>query len=466
MKSIDYIGGRKMKIKKLLALSTSLCLLVSLAACSGKSNTNESAGSKSEEKVLKIAGLNGGYGTEHWKELAAKFEAANPGVKVQLTLEKNIADVLRPQIQAKNVPDIIYLSVGSEGKLTDTLIKEKAIKDITDILSMQVPGESVKVKDKIIPGFTDTLITNPYGDGKTYLAPLFYSPCGLFYNKALIGEGKKYALPKTWDELLALGETAKKDGIALFTYPTTGYFDAFFYALLNEVGGANLFNKAMNYDSAAWSSAEATKAFELVGKLAKYTHKDTVAQANKEGFTKNQQLILDNKALFIPNGTWLPGEMKNAPRANGFEWGFTALPKVTASGDAYSYTFFEQMYIPEGAKQVDLAKKFMAYMYSDEAAKIIYEKSGNAAVQPIVGSSKLMKDGDANKLYFSVYDNGAKAAMGGFAAAPAVEGVDLTSAEGILFGTVNSIVTGNKTVDQWQKNVVEAAGKIKKAIGQ
>lgn len=454
-----------MNIKKIIALTASVCLVASMAGCSSKPASNEAGSktSKTEEKVLKIAGLNGGYGIEHWKEIASKFEAANPGVKVQLTLEKNIADVLRPQIQAKNVPDLIYLSVGSEGKLTDTLIKEKAVKDITDVLSMQVPGENVKVKEKIIPGFTDTLITNPYGDGKTYLAPLFYGPCGLFYNKALIGEGKKYKLPQTWDELLELGETAKKDGISLFTYPTTGYFDAFFYALLNEVGGPSLFNKAMNYEESAWTSAEATKAFELVGKLAKYTHPDTVAQANKEGFTKNQQLILDNKALFIPNGTWLPGEMKNAPRASGFDWGFTALPKVTASGDSYSYTFFEQMYIPEGAKQVDLAKKFIAYMYSDEAAKIVYEKCG--AVQPIVGASKFMKDGDANKLYYSVYDKGAKAAMGGFAAAPSVEGVDLTSAEGILFGTVNSVVSGNKTVEQWQKAVVEAATKIKKSMG-
>lgn len=449
----------KINMKRLVTLSTSLCLLVSLAGCTSKTTTSSTK--PAEGKVLKIAGLNGGYGVDHWKELASKFEAANPGVKVELTLEKNIADVLRPQIQAKNAPDLIYLSVGAEGKLTDTLVKEKAIKDISDVFDMQVPGENVKVKDKIIPGFTDTLITKPYGDGKTYLAPLFYGPCGLFYNKAFIGDGKKYKLPQTWDEFLALGETAKKDGVSLFTYPTTGYFDAFFYALLNEVGGSGLFNAAMKYDDTAWSGPEATKAFELVGKLAKYTHPDTVAQANKEGFTKNQQLILDNKALFVPNGTWLPGEMKNAPRANGFEWGFTALPKVTANGDSYSYTFFEQMYIPEGAKNVDLAKKFMAYMYSDEATKIIYEKSG--AVQPIIGASKIMKADDPNKLFYSIYDNGAKPAMGGFAAAAPVEGVDLTSADGILFGTVNSVVTGNKTVEQWQKAVVDAAAKIKKA---
>lgn len=457
-------------MKKIVSLLMVFSLLLSMTACAPKTEApvatpeppnQPSESPEAENKVLKISGLDGGYGVEHWEELVSRFESANPGIKIELTLEKNIAEILRPQIQAKNLPDLIYLSVGSEGKLTDTLIKEEAILDITDFLDMEVPGEGVKVKDKIIPGFTDTLITNPYGDGKTYLAPLFYGPCGLFYNEALFGEGK-YDFPETWDDLFELGEEAKKDGIALFTYPTTGYFDAFFYALLTEVGGADLFNKAMNYEEEAWTSKEATKAFELVGELAKYTHPDTVSQANPEGFTKNQQLILDNKALFVPNGTWLPGEMADAPRAEGFKWGFTALPKVDPNGDQYSYTFFEQMFIPEGAKEVDLAKEFMAYMYTDEAAKIIYEKSG--AVQPILGASDLMSDDDPNKLFYSIYDNGAKAAMGGFAAAPPVEGVNLTSADGILFGTVNSIVTKDKTVEQWQQEVIEAVAQIREAI--
>lgn len=420
------------------------------------------SGLAANAKVLKIAGLDGGWGSEHWEELARRFEAANPGVTVELTLEKNIADVLRPQIIAGMYPDLIYLSVNAEGGLTDALIKEEVILDITDVLDMEVPGEGVLVRDKIIPGFTDTLITNPYGDGKTYLAPLFYSPCGLFYNADLFGEGK-YALPQTWDEFLALGEIAKSDGIALFTYPTAGYFDAFFYALLNVVGGPELFNQAMNYDVEVWSGAEATTVFELVGELADYVHADTVAQANAAGFTRNQQLILDNKALFVPNGTWLPGEMKDAPRADGFEWGFTALPKLTDDGDAYSYTFFEQMYIPEGAREVELAKKFMAFMYSDEAAAIIYANSG--AVQPIIGASDLLADDDANKLYYTIYNDGAKAAMGGFAAAPTVPGVVLAAGgNDILFGTVNSLVNGDTTAAKWQADVIEAVGKIKAAI--
>ena len=443
-------------MKKLLALITSALLMVGAVGCA--SNDNDKSGS--EEKVLKIAGLDGGYGREHWDALAKAFEEKNEGVKVELTLEKNIAEILRPQIQSGDVPDIIYLSVGSEGGLTDTLISEKAIVEITDLLDMKVPGEEVTVGEKIIPGFTDTLVTNPYGDGKTYLAPLFYSPCGLFYNASLFANGG-YELPETFDEMFALGEKSASEGSALFTYPTTGYFDAFFYALLNEVAGAETFAKLMNYDVEAWKSSEVRQAFDVVGELAKYTHENTVAQANGNDFAKNQQLILDNKALFIPNGTWLPGEMENAPRADGFEWGFTALPKVTEGGDSYSFTFFEQMFIPAGAANEDLAKEFMAYMYSDEAAKTIYELGG--AVQPITTASSLIGEEDPNKLYYSVYDNGAKAAMGTFASATAVEGVDLVSADGILFGTINSVVNGTKTVDQWYNEVIKAVEAISAA---
>ena len=42
----------------------------------------------------------------------------------------------------------------------------------------------------------------------------------------------------------------------------------------------------------------------------------------------------------------------DAPRADGFKWGMTALPAVKAGGDSYSYTWFEQAWIPSGAEHV------------------------------------------------------------------------------------------------------------------
>lgn len=437
-------------MKKLVVIM--LASLLVLVGCGSKGTEGDN--NAGAEGVLKVAGLEGGYGKEGWEKVVAAFEETKGGdVKVELEMVKNIEDVLRPQIQAGEVPDVIYLAIGSTGKLTDTMIAEKKILEISDLLGMTIPGEEATVESKLTDGVAKTLRTSPYGDGKLYLTPHFYAPTGLFYNAGLFEE-KGWTVPTTMEEMLALGAEAEKEGIALFTYPTTGYFDAFFSALLNNVVGPEQFEKLMNYDVAAWEDPKTKEAFELVGELAKYTHKNTVSQANGEGFTKNQQLILDNEALFIPNGTWLPGEMAEAPRAEGFKWGFMSVPKVNS--DTYSSTFTEEVYIPSDAANPELAKEFIAFLYSDKAVEIFAQ---NGAIQPTKNATEFIKD-DENKLYYEVYDNGAKANSVGFAAAETVEGVNLTDADGILYGTVNEVVSGQKTVDEWYNEVIEAVKKI------
>lgn len=408
-----------------------------------------------EEQTLKVAAFEGGYGADMWSEVVKAFEASHPGVTVELTIDKKLEDVISPAMKAGDYPDVVHLATGREAALTETLTKENALLPLTDVLDMTVPGEDVKVKDKIIPGFLDTLATNPYGDGVTYYAPMFYSPCGLFYNAGLLKE-KGWDVPTTWEEMWALGDTAAEEGIALFTYPTTGYFDAFTYAALASAGGSDFFNSCMTYEDGIWESADATKVFDLVGQLAKYTEGTTVANANNDNFTKNQQLILDNKAIFCPNGTWLPGEMADAPRADGFEWGFMAIPAVNAGGAGCSFCWFEQMWIPAAAQNQDMAKEFVAYMYSDEAAAIFAKST---AIQPITGVSESL-EGD-NKMFYSIYDNGATAVMGGFASTAPVEGVNMLDT---LCGTVNSIVSGDKTVAEWQAAVEEVSDKLRAAM--
>ncbi|WHY00187.1 carbohydrate ABC transporter substrate-binding protein [Neobacillus sp. DY30] len=442
--------------KKALLAGMSALLSVSLIACQSSKVDNSSDGKNSgEKKTLHVAALESAYGKDMWTKVIEAYEEANPKVDVELTVDKNLEDVISPNMKAGNYPDVVLLGTGRKLALTETLIKDQALEDITDVLDKNVFGEDVKVKGKLVPGFTDTLATNPYNDGKTYLAPMFYSPTGLFYNTSLLKE-KGWEVPKTWDEMWALGEKAKAEGIALFTYPTTGYFDAFFFSLLLEAGGPDFYNKAMQYKDGIWESPEATKAFEIVGKLAEYTETTTVANANDKDYTKNQQLVLDNKALFMPNGTWVVGEMGEAPRADGFEWGMTALPAIEENGDRYAFTFFEQMWIPAAANNKEAAKEFMTYVYSDEATAIFAEAG---AVQPIEGiSEKLTGD---NKLFYSIYDSGAKAGMGGFAATEAVEGVSMADT---LFRTIDSIVSGDKNVKDWQKAVEKVSDQLRSAL--
>ncbi len=389
---------------------------------------------------IKVAAIETAYGTQMWTDVCAAFTEAT-GIEVELVTDKNLEDVIGPAMQGGEYPDVIHLATGREAGLTEQFIKDKNIADITDVLSMTVPGEDVTVSEKIAGGFTETSLTNPYGDGKTYLAPMFYSPCGLFYNAGLFEE-KGWEVPTTWDEMWELGDKALEEGIYLFTYPTTGYFDAFFYALMYAAGGPEFFNEATVYTEGIWDSEAATTCFDIVEKLATYTNPITTAQANDQDFTQNQQLVLDNKALFMPNGTWIVGEMAEAPRAEGFKWGMTALPAVEEGGDRYSYTWFEQAWIPAGAVNIDAAKQFIAFLYSDTACEIF---AASGAIQPVLGIADTL-EGD-NQLFYSIYDDGAKAAMGNFAAYKSVAGLGTNREE--FFDPVNSLVSGTLTRDQW-----------------
>lgn len=441
-------------MKKLIAITLIFVLVLGLVGC-GKKEIAQ--GSEKENKVLKVSGLNGGYGTEGFKAVTAAFEKAT-GVKVELQLEPNIADVLRPAFSSgKDVPDVVYYSIGGVGALTEAMVNEKQLVPLDDVLEMTIPGSEQKVKDKINDNFLTSKSFRPYDDNGLYLLPLFYSPCGLFFNKGLF-EQKGWTVPTTIDELLVLGEKAKQESIALFTYPTTGYFDGFFSSLLNVVVGPEKYNKLMNYDLETWKLPEVKKAFEIVGKLAQYTEKNTVANANPTNFQMNQQLILDNKALFMPNGTWVVGEMKDAPRAEGFKWGFSVVPSLEKGGKAYSSAFVEQIWIPKASTNKEVAKQFLAFLYSDEAVKLFYnqEKSGVVAVKDV---EKMLKKEDAE--FFGVYKGNNLPNLIGFAAHDAVEGYDLKSADGILYGTVNSVVNGTKTVDDWYNSVIEAVSKYK-----
>ncbi len=451
-------------MKKALSLGLASLLAIGLfAGCKAPEDDSGSGGSKTQ--TLTVYALESAYGTNIWTQIARAFEKANEGVTVKVTTSKTLEDTLGSEMKSGNYPDVVHLATGRPAALTETMIKDNALRDLTNVMDMTVPGENVKVKDKILPGFLDTSLTKPYADGKTYLAPMFYGPCGLFYNAGLFAS-KGWSVPTTWDEMWALGETAKKEGISLFTYPTTGYFDSFFYAMMYAAGGEDFFKKATTYSEGVWDTAEAGKLFDTVSKLVPYTEKTTVANANNENYLKNQQLILDNKALFMPNGTWVVGEMAGAPKAEGFEWGFAAMPAFEAGGDRYSYTFFEQVWSPKKAKNPELADKFIAFLYSDEAADI-FMKAGKdesepkgPAIQPIKGITDKLSGED--KLMYGIYDDGkVKPALGAFATTDPVEGVSIADS---LFSTIDSVMNGSKTVDQWKNEVKTASDKLRGAL--
>ena len=99
---------------------------------------------------------------------------------------------------------------------------------------------------------------------------------------------------------------------------------------------------------------------------------------------------------------------------------------------------------------------FLTYLYSDEAAEIF---AASGAVQPITGMTDKLSDD--NKVYYSVYDNGAKAAIGTFATTAPVEGVNIK--DDVCF-TMDSVVNGTKTVDDWKAAVQASCAALREAM--
>lgn len=445
-----------MKFKKIMALALAVVMTASLLGGCGTKD-KEPQGGGDDAKVLKVAAFKGGNGEEIWKKITEAF-TEETGIKVDLHCSSELDQDLTKDFQNGDIPDVVYYNLGQASGFTETMLKEKAIADISDVFDDDL-------KSKLVEGITENAAAQPYGDGKVYLAPIVYTPTGFWYNADLVGEGKKYELPTTWDEFFALGDQAKADGIALFTYPQPGYFDTTMYQMLAQAGGIDFYNKALSYDADTWTSDAGKKVVDTIAKVAStdYLWADTVSNANTDGgFKVNQQAVIDGKALFMPNGNWVIGEMA-ASTPEGFNWGYMAPPAFSGDETNYIYTYTEQMWVPAEAPNMDAAKQFIEFMYSDKVVELMLantttnaetgEVSAAPIVPPVIGAADSLEDGVVKNSYVMASTEGYGAVSGTWAITKAINGFDMKKT---VYGAIDSINTGELTAEAYQKQLADA----------
>jgi len=145
--------------------------------------------------------------------LIQQFEAANPGIKVELTTTSwddhfTKIDAARA---AGNLPDIIYTWQPNTGALMD----KGALADITDVWTALGP-------DNFPAGERQVLSK----DGKMYAIPFIGYPHALWYRKDWFTQAGLQA-PKTWDDIIAAAKAlTNKDraGICLFAKGLDAYY--------------------------------------------------------------------------------------------------------------------------------------------------------------------------------------------------------------------------------------------------
>ena len=458
----------KRKLVKILTLACATIIASSaFIGCGNKEEkpteeakpSTENAEGSGEKRVLEIAIFEGGFGKEYWEACIEAFEAENPDVEIKMEANPKIGEIIRPRLSSDNAPDFIYLSSNDNSGVANALIKSKSLVDLTDVFEREDPDNpGQKLKDKILPGFLDTPLTAPYGDGKVFLAPLYYNVTGLWYNKALFRE-KGWEVPETWDEFFELGKKAKEEGLALYTYQgqIPGYNEAILFPSIANAAGEDALNDIFNYKEGAWTNPKVKDALNIFQRIAD----EDMLLNGTVGMTLTQAQVefLNGNAVFLPCGGWLEEEMKDAV-PEGFEFGFIAPPPFEKGDDRYVTTMLEQMYIPANSDQIDLAKDFLAFQYTDKMVQKNAEIAN--AVVPVKGSIEMAKDYINASGYesYKVVEEGAKPITLSFKPTNS----KLNFAGDSIYSPLGSIMNKELRIDEWIANIEKDSQVLAKEV--
>jgi N-acetylglucosamine transport system substrate-binding protein len=411
-----------------------------------------------EEQELNIAIFQGGYGDEYWNEIVKMFEESHEGVTVNMTISPTVGDIIRPQIVAGNAPDFISDNDSAQDGLILSMIRENALLDITDVFDGQNYAGTGTLRDDIKDGLLECSKCAPYGDDRIYLAPFNTGPQGLIYNKTYFDQ-KGLQVPKTWDDFYALGEKAKADGRALFTYQGIypGYLEEMLWPAIANAGGMEAMNKIFAYEEGSFNNETVLGVLKNFQKIAtdSYLLEGTVGMNH----TESQSEMMLGKSLFITNGTWMVSEMADAPREDGFEFAMAAVPSSSTDGTQYVLDSVEQFSIPKAAKNPELAKEFLRFLYTDESVALFAKYSGS--VYATKTGREVSKDSLSTSIYnmYGIYDQpNVKSITLNFNPLPSNCKVVVNDE---IFNPITSVMNGEMTVEEWAESVEAAFAQIR-----
>ena len=192
-----------------------------------------------------------------WDEVARAYEAAHPGVKVEMQFLENEAykAKLPTILQSKDRPHVIYSWAGGVLKAQ---IEAGVLEDITD----QVKGYSDTITPAALAAFTQ--------NGHVYGLPIALSQVGFLYNKELLAKANVDAAKiKTWDDLLAAVKALKAAGVTPIVVGGADKWPLHFYwtHLAVRSGGRAAFDGALRGDNGGFEGETFQKSGALFKQL-------------------------------------------------------------------------------------------------------------------------------------------------------------------------------------------------------
>jgi raffinose/stachyose/melibiose transport system substrate-binding protein len=194
----------------------------------------------------------------YWNDIARRYEAAHPGVKVEVQYLENEAykKKLTTLLQSSDKPNIIYSWGG--GVLREQ-VKAGVIEDLTAVMDQAWQA-------RFVPAAMEAYTLQ----GKVYGVPMHTSQVGFFYNKDLFAKaGVDASAIKTWDDLLVAVKKFQDAGITPIVAGGADKWPLHFYwsHLAMRIGGKDAFEAALKGEGKGFADATFVKSGELFKQL-------------------------------------------------------------------------------------------------------------------------------------------------------------------------------------------------------
>jgi len=331
--------------------------MTALAASAALVVAGNVGGALAQDQVLRVAmGSPGDAGIRVWDAIAAEFEAANPGVDVEMNYQDDdlYQTIGLPNLLAgRNAPDIYFEWTGAR------MAQRNADGYAADLTAAVTDGPLAGLFDPGVFGAASI-------DGKVVLVPHTADVTNvLWYNVPLL-EAQGITPPTTWAELLAACDALLAADI---TPISTGNKDLWAAGnwlshLVSRVVGEEAYDAALS-GTGTFATPEWEQAFGYIAELR--DHGCVNESANAVDDNAGAQLFFQGQAAMHPIGSWLVSwAIDEAPE---LEFDFVNLPAMPdgSAGDQGSVIGVETGYMVNAqSPDIETAAEFLALVNSPE----------------------------------------------------------------------------------------------------
>jgi raffinose/stachyose/melibiose transport system substrate-binding protein len=297
------------------------------------------------------------------EKVAAEFRAQHPEIdlRIEYTQPDDYKAAIRTAVAGGDAPDVFFVW---PGEWLRKFVRGRQVLDLTDELAKDDWG------GRFIPNAKPLFEYR----GRTWGVPMLMQCAYFLYNKGMFAE-RGLAPPKTWDELLEVCETFKREGISPIGLSNKDKWPLHHYVSIlwqRIVGEDRVLDDYDTESEGAFSDPGYLDALRMVRLFADRGYfSENANGTSRETF---RQLFASERVPIIMTGTWDLGVLQKSdevPEGFGDKWDMFPLPEVPGGRGSQAY----MMGAPDGyavwadTKSRDAALTWLRFLTSPDVAQ-------------------------------------------------------------------------------------------------